>query len=341
MNETRPSVWNPSGVFGKFLFSPTLGQRSLAMLIDLAIVTLIQLGVGQVVGVYQAPGLGLNNATANGAGITFYASQSTTVDFFWLAVIVVVYFTAFEATFGATPGKAILRLQVALLDGGRPSFGPILMRNVLRLIDVLPFFYLVGGLVAESTVHEQRVGDIVARTIVIPRTPLTRLGEEPERLRLKLLLTTLVLAALIAAGLAYQYFERAPLIIQSWANANNSFHGPTTAPTASAPLCGPMPMWPDTLGATGDGASPARPIIAWALGAPQWSDGEVSYPFREQLWNSATDSFQPPASPRQVDLDDLGSGPDVYSGQVRLRWVGPLDGGWEIAGGQINCAKAG
>ena len=331
MSETRTSVWNPAGVFGKFLFSPTLGQRSLAMLIDLALVTLIQLAVGQVAGVYQAPSLDLNNATANGAGITFYATQATTVDYFWLAAIVVVYFTAFEATFGATPGKALLRLQVALLDGGRPGFGAILMRNVLRLVDALPFFYLVGGLVAENTVHEQRIGDIVAHTTVIPRT---HLDEPPGRLRLKLLLAVLVLAALIALGVAYQYFGRAPLILQSWANANNSYQGPTTAPTTS--LCAPMPEWPYDAG-----ASRPRPIIAWALGTPQWSDGEMTYPFREQLWNSATDQFQPPASPRQVALADLGSGPDVYSGQVRLSWVGPLNGGWEIAGGQISCARAG
>lgn len=336
MSGTRTSVWNPAGVVGKFLFSPTLGQRSLAMLIDLALVTLIQLAVGQVAGVYQAPSLGMNNATANGAGVTFYATQTTTVSYFWLAAIVVVYFTAFEATFGATPGKALLRLQVALLDGGRPGFGAILMRNVLRLVDALPFFYLVGGLVAENTVHEQRVGDIVAHTTVIPRT---HLDEPPGRLRLKLLLTALVLAALIAVGIAYQYFGRAPLILQSWANANNSYQGPTTAPTATTPLCAPMPEWPDVPAASGDGT--ARPIVAWALGVPQWSDGEMTYPFREQLWNSATDRFQPPASPQQVALADLGSGPDVYSGQVRMSWVGPLNGGWEITGGQISCARAG
>lgn len=339
MSETRTSVWNPAHVLGKFLFSPTLGQRSLAAMIDLALVSLLQLGAGQVFGVYQAPDAGLNNASVNGGGIYFYASQTPTIAFFWLAVIIIAYFTSFEAAFGATPGKAILRLRVVALDGGHPSFGAILMRNVLRLVDALPIFYLVGGLVAQSTLHEQRVGDIVARTTVIPCTPLTALGEPAGRLRRKLLVTALLLAALIGVSVAFQYFGRAPLIIQSWANANNSYQGPTTAPTAAAPLCGPMPEWPYP--SPTSGANAPRPIIAWALGAAQWGNGEVTYPFREQLWNSATDGFQPPASPVQVAIEDLGSGPDVYSGQVRLRWVGPLNGGWEIAGGQISCAKVG
>ena len=342
MSETRTSVWNPAHILGKYLFSPTLGQRSLAALIDLALVSLLQLGAGQVFGVYQAaPYAGMDNASVNGGGIYFYASQTPTIAFFWLAVIIIAYFTYFEAVFGATPGKAILRLQVVMLDGGRPTLGAILMRNVLRLVDALPIFYVVGGLVAQSTLHEQRVGDIVARTTVIPRTPLTALGEPAGRPRLKLLATALLLAALIGASIAFQYFGRAPLIIQSWANANNSFHSPTTAPTATAPLCAPLPEWPVVTSTAADGASAPRPIIAWALGAPRWGNGEVTYPFREQLWNSATDSFQPPVSPRQVAIEDLGFGPDVYSGQVRLSWAGPLNGGWEIAGGQISCAKAG
>jgi uncharacterized RDD family membrane protein YckC len=343
MNETKTDLWSPTKVFGKFLFSPTLGQRSLAMLIDLALVSLLQVGASQVFGVYQPLADSSARALINGDGFYLYVGQATTIAFLWLAIIVIAYFTGFEAVFGATPGKALLRLHVVMLDGGRPSFGAILMRNVLRLVDVLPAFYIVGALVAESTLHEQRVGDIVAGTIVVARPSSG--GSPAGRLRLKLLLTAVTLAALVVGCLAFQYLGRPPLIIQSWANANNSYLVASGASSASAQACGPLPRWPDPIAASnvasGSEKYAPRPILQYALGAPTWSAGKVTYPIYLQVWNDATDSGALPTIPNQVSVADVVSGPDVYTGHVTLSWVGPLKGGWQITGGDMSCSKAG
>lgn len=342
MNEAKTDLWSPTKVFGKFLFSPTLGQRSLAMLIDLALVSLLQVGASQVFGVYQPLADSSTRALINGDGFYLYVGQATTIAFLWLAIIVIAYFTGFEAVFGATPGKALLRLHVVMLDGGRPSFGAILMRNVLRLVDILPVFYIVGALVAESTLHEQRVGDIVAGTIVVARPRSADGGPPAERMGRKLLLTAIVLAALVGGCLAFQYLGRPPLIIQSWANANNSYLVATGASRAQA--CGPLPQWPDPAPASnvasGSDKYAPRPILQYALGAPTWSAGKVTYPIYLQVWNDATDSGTLPTTPNQVSMADVVSGPDVYTGHVTLSWVGPLNGGWQITGGDMSCAKA-
>jgi uncharacterized RDD family membrane protein YckC len=347
MNEAKTDLWNPTKVFGKFLFSPTLGQRSLAMLIDLALVSLLQVGASQVFGVYQPLGDSSARALINGDGFYLYVGQATTIAFLWLAIIVIAYFTGFEAVFGATPGKALLRLQVVMLDGGRPSLGAILMRNVLRLVDVLPVFYIVGALVAESTLHEQRVGDIVAGTIVVARPRSVGGGPPAGRLRRKLLLTAIVLAALVGGCLAFQYLGRPPLIIQSWANANNSNLVATGAASASAQTCGPLPKWPDPVlasnvasGSDSNKYGP-RSILQYALGAPTWGAGKVTYPIYLQVWDDETDSGTLPTIPNLVSVADVGSGPDVYTGHVTLSWVGPLKGGWQITGGDMSCSKAG
>ena len=327
-------------VIGKVLFSQTLGQRLLAMLIDLALVSLFQVWLGLVFGQYQLPTDGLDNPLIAGDGLILYASLTTTIGYFWLGASVIAYFTYFERLFGATPGKALLRIQVLRVDGARPSFGAILMRNVFRLVDALPLFYLVGGLVAQNTAHEQRAGDIVAHTMVAPRPLEPGDPVNIPRLRLKLLVTACALVALVGGCLLYQYFARPTLIIQSWANANNSFQ--IAAQSASAPVCGPKPQWPVPAPATNVADAQAqRPILQYALGAPQWGAGQVTYPISVQLWNDATDSGALPVLPQQVNISDMRPGPNVYTGRVVLSWVGPLRGGWVIQRSDMSCAKAG
>jgi len=68
---------------------------------------------------------------------------------------------------GQTPGKRLLGLRV-VGDGGL-SLEPtqVILRNVLRLVDVLPGLFGVAGAVALLHPEHRRVGDIVAGTLVI------------------------------------------------------------------------------------------------------------------------------------------------------------------------------
>jgi hypothetical protein len=56
---------------------------------------------------------------------------------------------------------------VADAGGLRLSFSQVLIRNLLRSIDALPVFYLVGGVVMVTSGRLQRLGDLAAGTIVL------------------------------------------------------------------------------------------------------------------------------------------------------------------------------
>lgn len=71
---------------------------------------------------------------------------------------------------GRTVGKRLLRLRVVDEHGLGLTFSQIVIRNLLRLVDMLPMLYLVGGVFCLATRRAQRLGDLVANTVVI-RTP--------------------------------------------------------------------------------------------------------------------------------------------------------------------------
>lgn len=68
---------------------------------------------------------------------------------------------------GQTVGKRLLKLRVMDVQGLRLHFSQILVRNLLRFVDSLPFLYLVGGIVCWFNRNSQRLGDIAANTIVV------------------------------------------------------------------------------------------------------------------------------------------------------------------------------
>lgn len=68
---------------------------------------------------------------------------------------------------GQTLGKRLLRLRVMDVQGLHLHFSQIVIRNLLRVVDSLPLFYLLGGTVCLFSRHAQRLGDLAANTIVI------------------------------------------------------------------------------------------------------------------------------------------------------------------------------
>ena len=78
------------------------------------------------------------------------------------------YQTLFEWRWsGQTPGKRVFHIRVLSADGFDISFQQALIRNLVRLVDLLPFFYLVGGASVLIDKGGRRLGDIAADTIVI------------------------------------------------------------------------------------------------------------------------------------------------------------------------------
>jgi uncharacterized RDD family membrane protein YckC len=68
---------------------------------------------------------------------------------------------------GQTIGKRVFGLRVMDINGLRLQPSQIIIRNLLRTVDSLPLFYLVGGLACLVTAYGQRLGDLAANTIVI------------------------------------------------------------------------------------------------------------------------------------------------------------------------------
>ncbi|HJW08768.1 MAG TPA: RDD family protein [Holophagaceae bacterium] len=68
---------------------------------------------------------------------------------------------------GRTLGKRWLGLRVLMTDGRPVGWGPSLIRNLLRVVDALPGAYTVGLVSVLCTRDFQRVGDLVAGTLVV------------------------------------------------------------------------------------------------------------------------------------------------------------------------------
>ena len=135
-----------------------LGERILAWLADSA------LWVGYALLVGWALGRGGADAT-------------------WLFLLVVVvpvllYHPLFEVFFdGQTPGKRLLKIRVARLDGAQPTLGQYVLRFLLRFVDVTMTSGTVAVVAVGVTRRSQRLGDLAAGTTVIRQRRRVRLSE--------------------------------------------------------------------------------------------------------------------------------------------------------------------
>jgi uncharacterized RDD family membrane protein YckC len=68
---------------------------------------------------------------------------------------------------GRTPGKRTAGVRLVTLRGGQPSVSAILIRNVFRLLDSAPAFYMIGLTCCMFTKDRVRVGDLAAGTVLV------------------------------------------------------------------------------------------------------------------------------------------------------------------------------
>lgn len=85
----------------------------------------------------------------------------------WAGVaIYILHTTLFEVFTGRTLGKRARQLEVTRLDGSRPGYVALLVRNLLRPLE-LP---VIGLLLILYSPLRQRLGDIAAGTVIVTRT---------------------------------------------------------------------------------------------------------------------------------------------------------------------------
>lgn len=81
-------------------------------------------------------------------------------------IIFLAYFTYMERSNGQTIGKMVTKIKVVREDGGKIDMNQAFTRNILRVIDGL-FAYLIGAILIWRSDKKQRLGDRIAKTIVI------------------------------------------------------------------------------------------------------------------------------------------------------------------------------
>ena len=146
MLDSHLSFETPEGIEIKLAIAGPV-VRAMAWLIDLGIRVVI----------YIIAGIILSQLGKVGDGLILIALFA----FEWL------YPTFFEAIKGATPGKSAMGLYVIMEDGTSLTWGASFARNLLRTIDFLPFFYCLGFFFTLTNAGYQRIGDLLAGTLVV------------------------------------------------------------------------------------------------------------------------------------------------------------------------------
>ena len=149
--DDRITIATPEGVDLELTLAG-VGSRFVSALVDLAIQIALLVGVTGLAVAVRAFGSGFGAAFALIAAFFVFAAYD-------------VLFEVFAA--GRTPGKRVNGLRVVRIDGSPVTFFTSAVRNVLRLVDILPGMYLVGIAAILVTRQNQRLGDVAAGTLVV------------------------------------------------------------------------------------------------------------------------------------------------------------------------------
>ena len=133
-----------------------VGRRFLAVLVDSILLGIVFGVMGALLGQSQVSG---GNVSVSLTGVP---AMVTFVIFF-------LYFIVLEAALGATLGKLLLGIRVVDVEGSRISWGASIIRNILRIVDALPFAYILGAILIWTSARKQRLGDRAAHTVVVRR----------------------------------------------------------------------------------------------------------------------------------------------------------------------------
>lgn len=126
-----------------------VGRRAVAIIIDTILLMIVGWVIASFTGGTTTSGYEINGGPA-----------------FLLFLIAMAYYVVMEVQWGGTLGKMALGLKVVKEGGERIDWKASIIRNVLRLIDGF-FFYLVGAIIVWTSKKKQRLGDIVAHTLVV------------------------------------------------------------------------------------------------------------------------------------------------------------------------------
>jgi uncharacterized RDD family membrane protein YckC len=110
-------------------------------------------------------------ATILGFGIASIMPENRVLGGLSVCVAYLLYFFVFEAVWSRTPGKFLTGLEVRRSDGSNGSVRTAAIRTLARILEANPL--LLGGLPAGIAIlvtkRKQRLGDLLAGTVVVPK----------------------------------------------------------------------------------------------------------------------------------------------------------------------------
>jgi len=138
-----------------------IGSRAVAQIVDLLLLTVVTAIVVTLVGFWLM-------ADLDSPAASYVVGATLIFQFFlfWGYFILFEYYAS-----GKTLGKRLMKVRVVQDNGNNASFLSILLRNLFRLVDMLPLGYLVGVVVILVNGRERRIGDLVAGTMVVKAVP--------------------------------------------------------------------------------------------------------------------------------------------------------------------------
>ncbi|MFD0698256.1 RDD family protein [Paenibacillus sp. GCM10027628] len=137
-----------------------LGSRTLAHLIDTLILLIVN-------GLLLLSAVGVSRLYA-GKWLPGVADYMIAILIILFIILNLGYFVCTEAFMGGqTPGKRVIGLRVLQNNGQSATLLSIIIRNLFRLLDVLPSSYFLGAVVMLFSPRDKRIGDMVAGTIVV------------------------------------------------------------------------------------------------------------------------------------------------------------------------------
>ena len=153
--EDRVRIATPEGVDVELTLAG-IGSRFIAAIFDFMIQFSIVLAAAILLGV----------TGGDRGGISFAA----------FSLVFFLVFFGYDVLFevrsrGRTPGKRWTGLRVVRTGGAPVTFVPSCVRNVMRLIDILPAFYAIGMISISATRQNQRLGDLAGGTLVVRERP--------------------------------------------------------------------------------------------------------------------------------------------------------------------------
>lgn len=132
----------------------SVGLRLVAIIIDMIVLFILGYLIAMVSGQTTTGGF-----------------QLTGAPFFVYSLLSFAYYILMEAFVGGTLGKLALGLRVEMEDGSPCTISASLIRNLLRIVDGLPYVipYLLGAIIIWTSPTKQRLGDRLAKTYVVKK----------------------------------------------------------------------------------------------------------------------------------------------------------------------------